>query len=61
MLRRYRRVLPFLLAGLLLFTLAQAIADSTQGHWIRVAAMAFALAFVLCYRARTDRTDDPPR
>ena len=47
MLRRYRRVLPFLLAGLLLFTLAQAIADSTQGHWIRVAAMAFALAVIL--------------
>ncbi|MDQ3448941.1 MAG: hypothetical protein M3432_07170 [Chloroflexota bacterium] len=60
MLQQYRRLLPFLLAGLLLFNLAKAIADSTRGNWISVGVMALALAIILWRRARTAGQDDPP-
>ena len=45
--QRYRRVLSFLFAGLLVVNLIQAVTDNTRGNWIGVSAMAAALAFTL--------------
>jgi len=61
MLQRYRRLVPFILAALLVLNLIQAVTDNTRGDWIGVSVMAVALAYTLWQRARTDRTDDPPR
>ena len=61
MLQQYRRVLPFLLAGLLVFNLVEAVLDSTQGNWVRVGVMALLLAFVLWRRTRTAGKEDPPQ
>ena len=60
MLQQYRRLLPFLLAGLLVFNLIEAVLNSTQGNWLRVGVMALLLAFTLWRRTRTKDTNDPP-
>ena len=60
MLQQYRRILPVLLAGLLVFNLVEAVLDSTRGNWIRVGVMALVLAFTLWRRPRTEGKEDPP-
>ena len=57
----FRRLLPFILGGLLLSNLIQAVTHNTRGNWIGVSVMAAALAVLLWVRARAERTDDPPR
>ncbi len=61
MLQQYRRLLPFLLAGLLVFNLVEAVLDSTQGNWLRVGVMALLLAFTLWRRPRTPDKEGPPQ
>lgn len=60
MLQQYYRVVPFVLAGLLVFNVVEAVMDSTQGNWLRVGVMALLLAFTLWRRTRTEDTKDPP-
>ncbi len=50
----WRRVLPFILTGVLLFNLADAIINGGQGNWIRVAIMALVLAFTIWWQRRTE-------
>ena len=54
MLEQYRRVVPFILAGLLLFNLADAIANGGRANWIVVAVMALVLALTLWLRRPRD-------
>ena len=61
MLQQYRRLLPFLLAGLLVFNLIEAVLNSTQGNWLRVGVMALLLAFTLWRRPRAADKEDPPQ
>ncbi len=61
MLQQYRRLLPFLLAGLLVFNLVGAVLDSTRGNWISVGVVALVLAFTLWRRPRAADKEDPPR
>ncbi len=61
MLQQYYRLVPFLLAGLLVFNVVEAVMDSTQGNWIRVGVMALLLAFTLWRRTRTQHKTDPPQ
>ncbi len=63
MLEHYRRAVPFILAGLLLFNLAEAIINGGRENWIMVAVMALVLALTLWWRRRTEQEpkDPPPR
>lgn len=54
MLAAWRRAFPFVLTGLLLFNLADAITNGGQGRWIRVAVMALVLAFTIWWRRRIE-------
>ena len=61
MLEQYRRVFPFILAGLLLFNLADAIVNGGRDRWIIVAVMALVLALTLWWRRRAAHgPKDPP-
>ncbi len=51
----WRRILPLILAGVLLFNIADAIVNGGQGRWIRVAVMALVLAFTIWWQRRTER------
>ncbi len=62
MLERYRRVLPFILAGLLILNLVQAIVNGSRADWIVVAVMALVLALTLWWRRRAAHAPkDPPQ
>ncbi len=60
MLQQYYRLMPFVLAGLLVFNVVEAVMDSTQGNWLRVGVMALLLAFTLWRRTRAEDTKGPP-
>ena len=49
----WRRIAPFVLAGLLVLNLVQAIRDGGREDWIVAALIALGLAFVLWQRGRT--------
>ena len=51
----WRRVAPFILAGLLLTNLAIAIADGGRENWLMVALVAAILALLLVRHARPTR------
>ena len=57
----WRRVAPFVLAGILLFDIAIAIANGGRENWIRVAAVALAFALILWLRRRTDHEPKDPQ
>ncbi len=62
MLEQYRRVVPFILAGLLLVNLVQGIANGGPDNWIMVAVLALVLALTLWWRRRAERgPKDPPQ
>ena len=62
MLEQYRRAVPFILAGLLLFNLVDAIINGGRANWIVVAVMALVLALTLWLRRRgAHGPKDPPR
>ena len=50
MLAAWRRALPFVLTGLLLFNIVDAIVNGGQGRWIMVAVMALVLALTVWWR-----------
>ena len=54
MLPAWRRVVPFLLAGILLFNLGDAIINGGRGNWITVAILALLLALLVWQRRRTE-------
>ena len=55
-----RRVLLFVLAGVLLFNLIDAIRHGGRANWLLVAVIALVLAFHLWVDARTKNKDRPP-
>ena len=57
MLAAWRRVAPFVLGGLLLLNLAEAITGGRRGDWIMVAVLALGLALMVWLRRR--RGDEP--
>ena len=59
MLTTWRRIVPFILAAILLVNLVTAITEGGQGNWLRVAFAATALALVIWLRRRADRSDRP--
>ena len=60
MLAAWRRVAPFVLAGLLLFNLADAIINGGRENWIVVAVLALGLALVVWQgRRRGEEPRDP--
>ena len=61
MLAAWRRIAPFVLAGLLLFNLAEAILDGGRGNWIRVAVIALFLAWTVWLRRRREEEPRNPR
>ena len=62
MLEQYRRVLPFILAGLLVFNLVEDIINGGRANWITVAVMALVLALTLWWRRRAAQgPKDPPQ
>jgi len=54
MLAAWRRALPFVLTGLLLFNLGDAIVNGGRANWIRVAVMALVLASTIWWQRRTE-------
>ncbi len=56
----WQRTLPFVLTGLLLFNLADAIVNGGQGRWIRVAVMALVLALTFWWRRRVGEEPKDP-
>ena len=56
----WRRALPFILTGLVLFNLADAIVNGGQGNWIRVAVMALVLALSIWWRRRVGEEPRDP-
>jgi hypothetical protein len=54
MLAAWRRIAPYILAGLLLFNLAEAIAIGGRGNWIMVAFLALLLALTIWRRRRPE-------
>jgi hypothetical protein len=54
MLATWRRIAPFVLTGLLLFNLAEAIAIGGRGNWIMVALLALLLAYTVWRRRRPE-------
>ena len=54
MLAAWRRALPFVLAGLLLFNLADAIVNGGRANWIMVAVMALVLVLTIWWRRRME-------
>lgn len=61
MYQQYRRLVPFILVGLLAYNLVQAVLDGTQARWITVGVIALVLALTLWIRARAADTNDPPQ
>ena len=57
MLAAWRRVAPFVLGGLLLLNLAEAITGGRREDWISVAVLALGLALMVWLRRR--RGDEP--
>ena len=57
MLAAWRRVAPFVLGGLLLLNLAEAITGGRREDWIMVAVLALGLALMVWLRRR--RGDEP--
>ena len=55
-----RRVLLFILAGVLLFNLIDAIRHGGRANWLTVAVIALVLAFHLWVDARTKDKNRPP-
>ena len=55
-----RRVLLFVLAGVLLFNLIDAIYHGGRANWLLVAVIALVLAFHLWVDARTKDKNRPP-
>ncbi len=60
MLAAWQRALPFVLAGLLLFNLADAIINGGRGNWIRVAVIALFLALTVWWRRRAGEEPKDP-
>ncbi len=56
----WRRALPFVLTGLLLFTIVDATVNGGQGRWIRVAVIALVLALTLWWRRRVGEEPKDP-
>ena len=52
MLTPWQRLVPFILAGLLVFNLIEAITGGGRGNWITAAIIALLLAFTLWRRRR---------
>ena len=59
MVATWRRIVPFILAAILLVNLVTAITDGGQGNWLRVAFAAAGLALIIWLRRRADRSDRP--
>ncbi len=57
MLAGWRRVAPFVLGGLLLLNLAEAITGGRREDWLMVAVLALILAVIVWQRRR--RGEDP--
>ncbi len=51
---------PFVMAGLLLFSIATAIMAGGRANWLTVAVVALLLALMLFRRARADRSARQP-
>ena len=60
MLAAWQRALPFVLTGLLLFNLADAIINGGRGNWIRVAVVALVLALTVWHRRRAEQSRKDP-
>jgi hypothetical protein len=58
MLRQFVRLLPFILAGLLLLNLVTAIAAGGRANWLAVAFVALLLALMLFRRTRVASPDN---
>jgi hypothetical protein len=52
MLTTWQRVVPFILAGLLVINLIEALTGSGRGQWLAVALLVLALALTLWHRPR---------
>ncbi len=50
MLETWRRIAPFILAGILLLNLAEAISDGGRANWLMVALLALILALLVWQR-----------
>ena len=61
MLRAWHRMAPFVLTGVLLINLANAIINGGQQNWIMVGVTALILAWVLWQRRRVDEEPKDPR
>ncbi|MGD9510983.1 MAG: hypothetical protein AB7X49_20800 [Geminicoccaceae bacterium] len=59
MLAAWQRMVPFLLAVLLVFNLLEAITGGGRENWITVAIIALLLAIVLWRRRRADPNRPP--
>ncbi len=59
MLAAWRRMAPFVLGGLLLLNLAEAITGGRREDWIMVGVLALVLAMIVWQRRRTDTTPPP--
>ena len=51
----WRRIVPFIMAAVLLVNLVTAITEGGQGNWLRVAFVAAVLALTIWLRRRADR------
>ena len=60
MLAAWRRLAPFVLGGLLLLNLAEAITSGRRGDWLMVAAIALVLAVHLWQRRRREKDPRDP-
>ncbi len=54
MLAGWRRILPLILAGVLLFNIADAIVNGGRANWVRVAVLALVLALTLWWQQRAE-------
>ena len=54
MLATWQRLVPFLLAGLLVFNLIEAVTIGGRGNWITAAIIALLLAYTLWRRRRAE-------
>lgn len=60
MLAAWQHALPFVLTGLLLVNIIDAIVNGGQGRWIRVAVIALVLALTMWWRRRVGEEPKDP-
>ncbi len=61
MLATWRRTVPFILAGILLFDIAIAIMNGGRANWIRVAVVALVFALGIWWRRRLEQDPKDPK